>query len=118
MLNFKEDILLATEGEVIQSVVILAQLDTVWQAECFHRANDPRDTPELLAVIKKPISWETAAPLLDYPFDAGYGMMDCHAVVIYTDKSIYFVHEYDGSTCLHSVYREPSSCEIDREIDS
>ena len=46
---------------------------------------------------------------LNYNYDAGFGMADCHAVHVWTTHSVYFVKEFDGSTMVMSVPRHPSS---------
>lgn len=106
--NFKQDILFATAGEQIETVIILDLLEPNHFAypEIYDR--DPRDTDTLIASIKTPLTWEQAAPLLDYTYDDGFGSMDCHDVVIYTKDAIYYIHEYDGSTSIYNVLRDPS----------
>jgi hypothetical protein len=53
------------------------------------------------------LSWEQAAPYLDYPYDSGYGSADCHDINIWTVEKVWYIHEYDGSTSLQSVSRNP-----------
>jgi len=102
MANFKQDILEAVEDEVIEAVVITGII-----YEYFSGRADCRNTDSLKAVIKKAITWEQAAPLLDYSYDSGYGGMDCHDVLVYTAENVYYIHEYDGSTSVHCVPRNP-----------
>jgi len=102
MNNFKQDILAAVEDEVIEAVVITGNIYTYWGS-----SPDPRNTDSLKAVIGKAITWEQAAPLLDYSYDSGYGSMDCHDVLVYTAANVYYIHEYDGSTSVCSVPRNP-----------
>jgi hypothetical protein len=109
MPNFKQAILRATEGELIESVVILNMLDDGFLRAPRIYGRDKRDTDALIASLNIPLSWEDAASLLDYEFNAGYGSMDCHDVIIYTNKSIHYVQEYDGSTWLQSIYKDPKS---------
>lgn len=56
-----------------------------------------------------PVSWEQAFPVLNYEYDAGYGGQDCHDIWVWTATRIISVHEYDGSTCLISVARNPEN---------
>lgn len=57
------------------------------------------------------LSWEEAAPILDYGYDGGYGLHDCHPVYIWTKTQVIFTVVYDGATWLQSVPRHPiSSC--------
>ena len=103
MANFKNDILEAVGDEIIECVVIL---DTIY---CGWGDDSPRNSELLVSKLRKAIPWELASSLLDYEYDDGFGTMDCHDVVIYTNHSIYYVHEYDGSTELYSIYRNPES---------
>lgn len=52
-------------------------------------------------------SWENVKDVLDYPYDPGYGFMDVHNIMIWTPTRVIYVHEYDGSTSLRSVPRNP-----------
>lgn len=102
--NFKQDILEATAGEIIEAVVILDLI----KPYAWSYTRDIRDTDSLKATLTTPLSWEQAAPLLDYYYDTGFGARDCHLVVIYTDQAIHYIHEYDGSTELRCVLKDPS----------
>lgn len=55
----------------------------------------------------KVLSWEAARPLLDFPYSTGYGAPECHAIYAWTATRVLFVSQYDGSTCLQSVPRNP-----------
>lgn len=57
--------------------------------------------------VGKLLAWEKARPLLDYAYDTGYGGADCHAVTAWTANSIVFVTQYDGSTSVDVVPRNP-----------
>ncbi len=102
MANFKNDILEAVGNEIIECVVILGTIDHCWHDDY------SRNSELLISLLRKPIPWELASSLLNYEYDDGFGSMDCHDVVIYTNRSIYYVYEYDGSTYLQSVYRDPT----------
>jgi len=58
----------------------------------------------------KLITWNLARPILDYEYDSGYGGADCHAVYAWTETQVIFVTEYDGSTSLAEVPRNPTPC--------
>lgn len=45
-----------------------------------------------------------------WSFYSGYGDPEAYAVYIWTNKNVIFVHEYDGSTMLSSVPRNPLTC--------
>ena len=53
------------------------------------------------------LTWQEARPLLDYRWDAGYGAPDCHAVTAWSARWVLFVVQYDGSTGVHRVPRNP-----------
>lgn len=66
----------------------------------------------------KPIKWPVVdpekvyslgdfGPWLNIEFDDGYGAQECPNIYVYTDNFVYYVHEYDGSTCLRKVPRNP-----------
>lgn len=106
MANFRQDILRALKNQEestadVVSVKIPALLDTDFGE------SDARDTDELKAVVGKLISADLAMQLLDYEYDAGFGSMDCHDILIWTTNRIHFIHEYDGATELVSLPRSP-----------
>lgn len=45
--------------------------------------------------------------ILDQPFNPDYGTQEIPDILIWTQDRIYYVYEYDGATCLHSVPRSP-----------
>jgi hypothetical protein len=50
---------------------------------------------------------EAAAGYLSYEWRNGYGAPKCHAVNVWTSKHVILVVQYDGSTALESVPRNP-----------
>lgn len=52
--------------------------------------------------------WSYCRDKFNYEYDAGYGSRDCHDIVIYTTDTIYFIHEYDGSTNIYWLPRNPT----------
>jgi len=103
MSNFKEDILREADGEEIIGVVIGA---FGW--------GDYHKKPSVPAFQSgKLMTWEDALPILDYEYDAGWGAPDCHAIVAWTENKVLFVVQYDGSTNVCTVPRNPSDCEPD-----
>lgn len=52
--------------------------------------------------------WKDAKKWLDYDFNDGFGLGDCHAVYVWTNERIFFVREYDGSTRLGWLPRNPT----------
>jgi hypothetical protein len=55
----------------------------------------------------KLVTWAEAKAWLDYEFDDGYGGAECHPVTAWTASKVMFVCEYDGSTRMASVPRNP-----------
>jgi hypothetical protein len=52
-----------------------------------------------------------AEPLMrGWSFNGGYGSPECYAVRIWTDRRIFWVTQYDGSTSLSSTRRHPEAC--------
>lgn len=102
MANFKQDILDAVCGEPIEAIRVLGPLDRWgWPNDV-----DVRDKiTEHMIDVSLPA--ETILPLLDYEYDDGYGGQDCHDILVWTAYYVYYVHEYDGSTSIYSVKRNP-----------
>lgn len=98
MANFKEDILAATGDEPI----LAFRFDSVAN---YYGNPDPRDAGVILGKV---ITWEQAAPLVDYEYDDGYGGQDCHNFTAWTETRVFSIHEYDGSTSVIWVDRNPA----------
>jgi len=65
--------------------------------------DDERNTD----MLNVPLARDVALSILDEDFDSGYGGADCYPFYAYTDSWIFFVSEYDGSTRLSRVPRNP-----------
>jgi hypothetical protein len=105
MTTFRNDILLETHGEPIIGIVI----GDMGLGDGYKKEGKPKWSH----VENKLISWEIAAPLLDYEYDSGYGTPDCQAIVAWTQNWILFVTQYDGSTEVCSIPRNPIDCKPD-----
>lgn len=103
MANFLNDIIQALGSELpdVEAISILGPLPKGYGGFL-----DPRDE-SLEDLYDKPLTWAEAIPHLDYHYNSGFGTMDCHNILIWTKASIFYVHEYDGSTSLQSVPRNP-----------
>jgi len=56
------------------------------------------------------LTLEEAKPLMDgWQFNGGYGTAECYPVYVWTNERVIFVAEYDGSTHLTSVPRNPTA---------
>ena len=66
----------------------------------------PDDTKHML------LSWSEAKQFLNYSYNNGFGVTDCHAVVAWSDNYVYYVQEYDGSTCIRTLPSRPISHDV------
>ncbi len=97
MANFKRDILKAAGNEPIIAIVIG---DYAWGAY-----GDQLTVPdEKRGVV---LTWDEAAPMLDYEYDTGLGAPECNAIHAWTADRVILVSEYDGATSLYSIPRNP-----------
>lgn len=100
--SFAADIEAETDGEPIEAIVILAgdpRWDRYW--------DDERAIPD--GMKDRPLPWDEARPLLDKPYDTGYGSQDCPDIHAWTRSRVLSIHEYDGSTGVIWVPRNPPS---------
>jgi hypothetical protein len=97
--SFKDDILAEAVGPIIGIKIPL-------MGSSYTYSKDTRDDP-IEPYADQVISWEIAAPLLDYPYYAGFGSMDCHGIIAWTETQVIYIHEYDGSTSVCSLPRNP-----------
>jgi len=59
----------------------------------------------------KILSLDEAKPLMSgWAFYGGYGVPECYATYIWTNKRVIWISEYDGSTGFHSTQRNPITC--------
>lgn len=106
--NFLQDILTALEiceetEEDIQAVYLIELRYSPYDPDYGQEWVEPfieDDTGNYL-------SWSYCRDKFNYNYDAGFGSQDCHDIVIYTTDTIYYVHEYDGSTSICWVSRNP-----------
>lgn len=101
--NFRDDIIEAAAGEDIEAAAIGHYGWCYGHEDRDH--NSGRCPPD--DVFGKPLPWDEAAPLLDYTYDTGYGGPECHAVTVWTTDRVLFVTQYDGSTAVDAVPRNP-----------
>ena len=102
MANLIEWILEETEESEIVAVVIGKM---GW--DDFGKEGVPQYDSQPKGVILK---WEEAKPWLNYEFDSGYGSPECNSIYVWTQNKILFIVEYDGSTSMYSVPRNPVNC--------
>lgn len=92
MANFKEDILHVVGEEDIIGIVL---------SEDYTNRSIPED------LESKVVSWEEVESLLDYEYSTGRGSQDCHSIYAWTETRVIFISEYDGSTNVTSLPRNP-----------
>lgn len=69
---------------------------------------EPDPTPVPFAFRGKVLEFEPNKHLLyDWNIGGPFGAPSCYALFAWTNKRVFFVHEYDGSTILVSVPRGP-----------
>ncbi len=102
MCNFLEDIENVLKEEKVESVVIGSFGGWEWSNSTNEKI------PKKFR--NKVLTWGEAKPLLDYEYDTGFGGADCHAIYVWTPTKIIFVSEYDGSTRVTSLPRNPIEC--------
>lgn len=109
MSTFAEDIERAAGGaERIEAVVIGP---FVWSSidddDPYGQRDDQKISHDKLGRV---LSWHEARPLLDYDYDDGFGVPDCHAVYVWTTDEVLWVTQYDGATTIDSAPRNPRDC--------
>lgn len=102
MANLIEWIESTAEGEPIQAVVIGK---TRWYD--YGKENIPTWDKQPRGKV---ISWEKAKEFLDYQFNSGFGAPGCNAIYAWTKSKVIFVSQYDGSTSIEWVPRDPIEC--------
>jgi hypothetical protein len=112
-MSFATDIESAAGGEVIEAVVIgpFGWLADGWpddEPDEEALGWDDKRTPVPPGMKGTPLDWNHARPYLDYSYDAGFGGMDCHDVTAWTASWVLYVHEYDGSTSVERIPRNPA----------
>lgn len=109
--SFAEDIEKAADGPIVAAVIHADQGHVDYSYDPI-RKHDPRFVPP--GLTRTVLTWEQARPLLDYPYDNGFGVQDCHDVHVWTDERVVYVHEYDGATELEWLPRNPPPAAPDR----
>jgi len=76
--------------------------------------SDDAPTPEVPPNVMgcRLLPHEAKPFLLTFSFNGDYGTPECYATWIYTNKNVYWVTQYDGSTSLDSMPRNPTQDRI------
>lgn len=102
MANLLTWIAAAAEGEAIESVVIG---EMGWGD--YGNAGVPQYAEQRREEL---LTWDQAKPMLDYDFDDSYGAPGCNAIYVWTTNRVLFISQYDGSTNIEWVPRNPLAC--------
>lgn len=99
MNNFKDDLLsMAGEEEIIG--VVIGEMG--WGSYGSEKIPRYKEIPQGVLLC-----WNEAEALLDYRYSTEYGAPECNAVYAWTETRVIFVSQYDGSTRIHSIPRNP-----------
>ena len=110
-MTFAEAIEDETNGEPILAVFI-AGGRTAWNGGAYwSKEKDPARTvpPGSLDIA---LSWSVARPLLNYRYNDGFGSQDCHDIIAWTESRVLLIHEYEGSTSVIWVPRNPPATQM------
>jgi hypothetical protein len=103
--NLKAWVVEAAAGEPIEAIVIGHRGGG--EDRFAYDENIPTHEIQRTGVV---LTWEEAAPMIDYTFDDGFGGADCNAVYAWTATRVIAISEYDGSTDCYSIPRHPVDC--------
>ena len=96
---FSTDILEVANAEPIEGIVIGKMGWSDYGKECVPQY-DQQPKGKLL-------TWQEAEPLLTYDYDNGYGAPGCNSICAWTKSRVIFVTQYDGSTSINWMPRNP-----------
>lgn len=102
-MTFAEEIETEAEGPIEAVVIGWGGWSSEDDDEPFGlEAFEPYDWPRNVV-----LKWDEARLWLDREYDSGYGSPSCPAVTIWTASKVGWVTQYDGSTRLSWVHRNP-----------
>ncbi len=100
MANFKDDIINAM-GEPIEFIRIHNNNEYPY---CESSKILPKE------YVGMPLHWtEEVEAMLDFEYDDGFGSQDCPNITVWSQHKVGYVHEYDGSTSIETVDRNPEN---------
>lgn len=103
MPNFKEDILKALDGDEIIAM-------RIFNIPPLYAGEDDEDHDRKTVFDEIPLETllgPEGLDYLDYEYCKDSGIQDCHDIYIWTHDFVYYIHEYDGSTRIAFVPRNP-----------
>lgn len=106
------------EGEVVEAIVFGAwgwgSLPHDDNAAPTLGYDEPDPPPVPFEQRKRILTLEEARPFMKgWSFHGGYGAPTCYAAYIWTNHRVIWVTQYDGSTSLSSMPRNPLVCQPD-----
>lgn len=113
-MSAREDIMKFADGEQIHGIVFGAW---GWGSLPLHKDEDGNPeyeydevTPPIPEGFRgRVLSWVDAQPFLEnWSCYGGYGAPSCYAITVWTESRVLFITQYDGSTRLNSVFRDPT----------
>ena len=99
MANFKQDIMSAVGKDTIIAVKICEVFSSYYDVDSKYKPADK--------YAGKIIPYHTALLLLDYEYNSSFGRQECHNILMWSKNYVYYIHEYDGSTSVQCVERNP-----------
>lgn len=99
-MTFADDIEAAANGEAIDAVVLSGSP----RYEPYGPIDARRKAPVKVGVR---LSWQEARPMLDYEYNDDFGTQDCDSIYAWTASRVMYVQEYDGSTTVMWLPRNP-----------
>jgi hypothetical protein len=100
MANLKQWLLEEANDEKIEAVVIG---EMGWGSYRSEEVHNYTEMPK-----GQIISWQEAEKWLDYEFSSGYGAPGCNAVYAWTTNKVIAIYQYDGSTGVYWIPRNPT----------
>lgn len=99
MANFKNDLLEAADGEPIEAIVFG---EGGWGDYNMEKWGD--------YPVGSVLTWADALPVVDREYHTGYGAPECPSTYAWTASRVLYVVQYDGSTSISSIPRNPTDC--------
>ena len=100
--NFVEWIEEEAAGEKIEAVVI--------SGNRYDEDGRPVSNDNTSIIEDVLLTWEEVRDDLDYKFNPNQYNIQCHAIYAWTASKVIFISQYDGSTEIYSIPRNPVDC--------
>ena len=97
--TLKQNILDVADEEKIVAIKITGPCRSDDRAEKYIKAEH---------LENKVLPWDEVAPFLDYLYGSGHGGQDCHTILAWTKTKVIYTHDYDWSTTVTYLPRNPN----------